>query len=80
MKTGKYIIVKELGHLVPILFHELISHNTFLKCYHIDDIHSAGFFHVHQDKQVSVFGISRTLKLKFDPDDSFRIQHLLETE
>ena len=86
MEKGKYIIVKERGHLVPILFHLLISHDTFLNCYHKDNIHSAGFFQIVlfpiHDKHiitVHVFGKSTSLNLKTDDDDAKRIEHLLTT-
>ncbi len=86
MNCGKYIIIKQSGLLIPILFHETISHDNFLKCYSKNNIRSAGFFQVilqqcHDSHKITVhvFGRSSTLKISTHCDDSLLIQHLLET-
>lgn len=87
MEKGKYIIVKERGCLVPILFHELISHDSFLEIYCKSNIHSAGFFQIfivqiHDSitLKVRIYGRSDSLNLECCADDFQIIAKFLEIE
>ena len=88
MFEGKYIIIDLDGsgfRGTPILFHNMISHDTFLSIYKKDRIMSAGFFMVgaepsekdDKDISVSVWGKSVTLGIKSREEDSELIEKLL---
>ena len=77
MDYSKYIIVKEMGHNVPILFSHLISHDTFLQCYAKVNIKSAGFFRVEKDDTTTTFGKSLSLNLSSNSEDAILIEKLL---
>ena len=82
MNDRKYIIVKEQGCELAILFHEVISHDKFLKVYDKDSIVSAGFFQVDiKDEELSVlaFGESTTLKKKSRKEDAIYIERVLKS-
>ena len=76
MSFSKYIIVKEKGHEVAVLFDPLIPHNEIRK-----SAISAGFFCVEASSsiriKVSVFGESISLKLQTRPEDATLIEKML---
>lgn len=84
MEKGKYIIVLENGHKVPILFHTLITHDTFLKCYSKANIKSAGFFEVFKPLPdtivVDTFGASQSLEISSDSEDCTLLSNFLKLE
>jgi len=91
MFEGKYIIIDFDGsgfRGTPILFHSIISHDTFLNIYEKDRIMSAGFFMVgaeptekdDKDIGVSVWGKSVTLGKKTREEDAELIKNLLRPE
>ena len=83
MEYGKYIIVSEMGHEVPILFSSPIEHSAFLKCFHKDFIKAAGFFEVYSDQDdhdyhfVNTFGNSTSLDLTSREEDTKIIEKFI---
>jgi len=80
MEYGKYIIVLERGHLIPILFDSLIPHDTFLRCFPKANILSAGFFRTDRIKgeEIITFGKSINLDLSPNNGDNILIKKLLQ--
>ena len=76
MNYGKYIVVKEMGCLVAILFNSLISHDTFLHCYSKENIISGGFFRIGGD-DIITFGKSISLSISPNDRDSEIINRIL---
>jgi hypothetical protein len=84
----KYVIIKELGVEVPIMFPDIVPHNTFVDKEPI----SAGKFKIEIDTTNSTesknkdsltyftYGESTSLKLKSRPEDASIIQHAFEFE
>ena len=71
-EDSKYIIIKTMGHEVPVMFSMLISHSDFARAYDTDYIVSAGMFDVYVkdgEIQCSAYGKSITLKLDSRPED-----------
>ena len=84
----KYVIIKELGVEVPIMFPDIVPHNTFVDKEPI----SAGKFGIEIDTEhttetknkdqiiYETYGESTSLKLKPRPEDASIIQHAFEFE
>jgi len=77
MNYGKYIIVLEREHLTPILFGNLISHDTFLQCYTKSNILSAGFFRTDGD-DIITFGESTILDKTANDGDGSIIKKIIQ--
>lgn len=78
----KYIIVKEMGIEVAIVFSELIGHDSFLNMYSSDEILSAGFCYPTDEsldvgfntyRQWIAYGQSKSLGKSFRSQDSYVI-------
>lgn len=76
MEYGKYITVLERGIIVAIVFDSLIEHSTFLKCYHKDNVVSAGFFRM-DDEDIITYGKSTSLDKSPNDEDGKIIKILL---
>ena len=76
----KYVILKELGIEVPIMFPDMVPHNTQADKEPI----SAGKFRISidvNDKRIyHVWGESTGLKLQSRPEDADIIRHAFEFE
>ena len=84
----KYVIIKDQGIEVPIMFPDIVQHNAFADKEPI----SAGKFRIEIDTKhttetknkdqiiYETYGESTSLKLKSRPEDASIIQHAFEFE
>lgn len=81
MEYGKYVIVKNRGHEVAIVFDPIIKHIVFSFAF-VGDIISAGFFRVgiaeNKDIGITTFGKSTSLKLTSRRADAALIAKILK--
>lgn len=79
----KYVIVKEAGFEIPILFSHLMEHSRFRHWGGGDKVVSAGFVGVYNKKMVlsvSVWGKSDSLNIASRPEDAEIIKQSLFRE
>lgn len=78
----KYVIVKELGVEIPIMFPDMVPHNAFADKEPI----SGGKFRAEIEPEyldeivIMTYGESTSLKLKPRPEDADIIKHAFEFE
>ena len=65
----KYIIVKNLGLELPIVFNEIIEHSRIAENWE-NKVISAGFCSIHAKDSVMVHGSSRSLNINSRPEDA----------
>lgn len=74
---SKYIIIKDNGLEMPVVFNPLIDHSTIAGA---NKVVSAGFCRCNIDGYHSVWGESVKLRIKSRPEDADILDKMLEYE